>query len=45
VGRPEPVRALFGSLNTREFNVDVANCPANMPRVAPGINPSRWTDG
>jgi ectoine hydroxylase-related dioxygenase (phytanoyl-CoA dioxygenase family) len=44
-GLPEPVRALFGSLNTREFNFDVANRPATMASAAPGINPSRWTDG
>ena len=39
---PPPVRRLFGSLNTRNFDFDVPNRPANMAHEAPGINPSRW---
>jgi ectoine hydroxylase-related dioxygenase (phytanoyl-CoA dioxygenase family) len=39
---PPAVRRLFGSLNTRNFDFDVPNRPANMPHEAPGINPSRW---
>jgi ectoine hydroxylase-related dioxygenase (phytanoyl-CoA dioxygenase family) len=39
---PEHVRPLFKSLNTRNFDFDVPNRPANMASEAPGINPSRW---
>ena len=39
---PAHVRPLFKSLNTRHFDFDVPNRPANMAREAPGINPSRW---
>ena len=35
-------RRLFKSLNTRNFDFDVPNRPANMANEAPGINPSRW---
>ncbi len=39
---PLHVRRLFKSLNTRNFDFNVPNRPANMAIVAPGINPSRW---
>lgn len=39
---PEHVRRLFKSPNTRNFDFDVPNRPANMASEAPGINPSRW---
>lgn len=39
---PPHVRRLFKSLNTRNFDFDVPNRPANMASDAPGINPSRW---
>jgi ectoine hydroxylase-related dioxygenase (phytanoyl-CoA dioxygenase family) len=40
---PPHVRRLFGSLNTRNFDFEVPNRPANMANEAPGINPSRWS--
>lgn len=39
---PERVRPFFKSLNTRNFDFNVPNRPANMTTSAPGINPSRW---
>lgn len=39
---PSDVRALFGSLNSREFDFDLPNRPDNMAREAPGISPKRW---
>lgn len=39
---PPAVRRLFKSLNTRNFDFNVPNRPANMATSAPGINPSRW---
>ena len=39
---PPHVARLFKSLNTRNFDFDVPNRPANMAHEAPGINPSRW---
>ena len=40
---PPHVQRMFPSLNTRNFDFDVPNRPANMAHEAPGINPSRWT--
>ncbi len=39
---PPATRALFGSRNTKNFDFNVPNRPANMATSAPGINPSRW---
>ena len=39
---PPPVRKLFKSLNTANFDFNVPNRPTNMANEAPGINPSRW---
>jgi hypothetical protein len=39
---PAPVRPLFKSRNTKNFDFNVPNRPANMPTTAPGLNPSRW---
>jgi ectoine hydroxylase-related dioxygenase (phytanoyl-CoA dioxygenase family) len=39
---PEHVRKLFQSPNTRKFDFDLPNRPANMATDAPGIRPSRW---
>jgi ectoine hydroxylase-related dioxygenase (phytanoyl-CoA dioxygenase family) len=39
---PPNVRPFFQDPNTRHWDFDVANKPANMPREAPGMNPSRW---
>jgi Phytanoyl-CoA dioxygenase (PhyH) len=39
---PSAVRVLFADRNTRHWNFDGGNKPANMARVAPGMNPSRW---
>jgi len=39
---PPATRALFKSKNTRNFDFNVPNRPANMATSAPGINPSRW---
>lgn len=36
------VRPLFGDPNMRHWNFHGGNKPANMPRVAPGMSPSRW---
>jgi ectoine hydroxylase-related dioxygenase (phytanoyl-CoA dioxygenase family) len=36
------VRKFFGDPNTRHWNFHGGNKPANMPRVAPGMSPSRW---
>jgi ectoine hydroxylase-related dioxygenase (phytanoyl-CoA dioxygenase family) len=39
---PEAVRPLFVDRNTRHWDFGGGNKPANMARVAPGMNPSRW---
>lgn len=39
---PPNVRPFFRDPNTRHWEFDVANKPANMAREAPGMNPSRW---
>jgi hypothetical protein len=39
---PPNVRPFFRSRNTRNFDFNVPNRPANMATSAPGINPSRW---
>ena len=39
---PERVRSLFGSLNSRDIDFDVANRPDGMRRRAQGIGPGRW---
>jgi ectoine hydroxylase-related dioxygenase (phytanoyl-CoA dioxygenase family) len=39
---PDPVRAIFGDRNARRWDFDGGNKPANQPREAPGMNPSRW---
>lgn len=39
---PDGVRQLFGSMNTKKINWDVANRPDNMATGAPGLNISRW---
>jgi len=39
---PPRVRPLFRSRNTKNFDFNVPNRPANMPTTAPGLNPSRW---
>jgi ectoine hydroxylase-related dioxygenase (phytanoyl-CoA dioxygenase family) len=39
---PPQVRPFFGSRNTRNFDFNIPNRPANMATSAPGINPSRW---
>jgi ectoine hydroxylase-related dioxygenase (phytanoyl-CoA dioxygenase family) len=39
---PAHVRRLFKSLNTKNFDWDLPNRPANMANEAAGINPSRW---
>ncbi len=39
---PESVRPLFASRNHREWEFSGGNKPSNMPREAPGMNPSRW---
>ena len=41
---PERVQRLFGSLNSRDIDFDVANRPDGMQREAPGIAPDRWGD-
>lgn len=39
---PESVRFVFGNRNTRLWDFGGGNKPANMAKVAPGMNPSRW---
>ena len=39
---PSAVRTLFADRNTRHWEFAGGNKPANMARVAPGMNPSRW---
>ncbi len=39
---PDSVRPFFASRNTRVWDYGGGNKPANMPREAPGMNPSRW---
>jgi len=39
---PSAVRVLFADRNTRHWEFAGGNKPANMARVAPGMNPSRW---
>lgn len=39
---PESVRVVFGDRNTRHWDFQGGNKPANMAREAPGMNPSRW---
>jgi ectoine hydroxylase-related dioxygenase (phytanoyl-CoA dioxygenase family) len=39
---PESVRFVFGDRNRRHWDFGGGNKPANMAKVAPGINPSRW---
>ena len=39
---PDFVRAVFGDRNTRRWDFHGGNKPANQPREAPGMNPSRW---
>jgi hypothetical protein len=39
---PASVRPLFADRNTRHWDFHGANKPDNMPREAPGMNPSRW---
>lgn len=40
---PAKVRPYLGDRNLREADIDVGNKPPNMPREAPGIDPSRWS--
>jgi Phytanoyl-CoA dioxygenase (PhyH) len=40
---PQSVRFVFGDRNTRHWDFGGGNKPQNMAKVAPGINPSRWT--
>lgn len=39
---PPNVRRFFSSKNTREWEFEGGNKPANMKSEAPGMNPSRW---
>ena len=39
---PATVQALCVDRNTRHWDFDGNNKPANMADIAPGINPSRW---
>jgi len=39
---PSAVRTLFADRNTRHWEFAGGNKPANMARVASGMNPSRW---
>ena len=39
---PRPVQALMGDRSGRIWLPDAGNKPADMPRQAEGINPSRW---
>jgi len=39
---PNSVRPLFADRNTRHWDFDGGNKPANMAREAPGVSPSRW---
>ncbi len=39
---PPAVRELMADRNTRIWNYEAENKPPNMPKEAPGINPSRW---
>ena len=39
---PPAVQALLGDRSGRIWLPDAGNKPADMPREAPGINPSRW---
>ena len=39
---PPAVRKLMGDRNTRIWDFEGSNKPANMPTRAPGIDPSRW---
>jgi ectoine hydroxylase-related dioxygenase (phytanoyl-CoA dioxygenase family) len=39
---PEAARALFRDPNTRQWEFEAGNKPADMKREAPGMNPSRW---
>ena len=40
---PPDVRKLMTSRNQRIWEFEGGNKPANMPREAPGMNPTRWT--
>ena len=42
---PAHVRAVLGDRNTRIWNYDSDNVPADLKDEAPGINPSRWEIG
>ena len=39
---PDEVRGFFADPNTRHWDFDGGNKPANMARAAPGMDPSRW---
>ena len=39
---PLNVQKLMGDRNTRIWNFGGGNKPDNMPKVGPGIDPSRW---
>ena len=39
---PDAVRPLFGDPNTRHWDFGVANKPAQMTSLAPGVSPRRW---
>jgi ectoine hydroxylase-related dioxygenase (phytanoyl-CoA dioxygenase family) len=39
---PSNVRPFFADRNTRHWDFGGGNKPANMARVAPGMDPSRW---
>ena len=39
---PDSARPLFIDRNTRHWDFDGGNKPANMSNEAPGINPDRW---
>jgi ectoine hydroxylase-related dioxygenase (phytanoyl-CoA dioxygenase family) len=39
---PSTVRPFFADRNMRHWDFGGGNKPANMARVAPGMNPSRW---
>jgi hypothetical protein len=39
---PSAVRPFFADRNTRHWDFGGGNKPANMARVAPGMDPSRW---
>ncbi len=41
-GLPKAVRELMGDRSGRIWRPEAGNKPPDMPREAPGINPSRW---